>query len=283
MPESTVAGRFSQAAGASKNTVKRYFIEKLPLSVFASDVAIDRRRRLFFHQILAERGAAAAAGGAYFDLYGGRGTALTWADTFRDYLHGRGCPRAKSLWRFAAAVRKGTKHTWCAGPVALYACSRFSELVAVFAIWTSRSRSDPSALIRALHSAATYLPCDLEPELIALFEQNDVATDRLALDAIQAYEADGDIQDFASAKREYHRRLHARQIWMLEAALDSELDDAWNIVNTDFAGIRDLWTDEVLSVALAVAEAPQVSLHHKRATILCALAKWVRNELRIVA
>ena len=138
-------------------------------------------------------------------------------------------------------------------------------------------------LIRALHSATTALPSDDQSDLIDLYEQRDVSADPVALDAIRAYVSDGDIQDFESARREYYRRLQARELWALEAPLASELNEAWEELVATPTVVRDLWSDEILSVALAVADAPLVGVRHKRSTILRMLATWLRRTVQRAA
>jgi hypothetical protein len=219
-------------------------------------------------------------GQAYCELFKPRAepeAAIVWADTFRDYVSGRSSPRSATLWRFAAAARAAdTRNVWCAGPLALFACSRFTDCVRILAIWRLETGRDIAEFVGTIGAALAHLPSDDEPDLVALFESSRAELlDPVTKDAIQAYVADGDISDFASAKRQYERRRRARQTWTLDEGTSRELDNAWERAQSD--PVDELWSDETLGIALAVAEAPLLPLPQKSTTVLSMLARWARS------
>jgi hypothetical protein len=98
-----------------------------PRKKFAAEHA---RCASFFRENFSRHGTAAKVGRAYAELIPG-GDATAMADTFRDYRLGKRLPQ-QLAWDVARAIRAGTEFKWCAGPVMLFACSAFTELVWLF-------------------------------------------------------------------------------------------------------------------------------------------------------
>lgn len=112
----------------------------------------DSRIAAFFYDNFNQYGTAAAVADAYVELFPQYDYKST-ADTFRDYVNGTTRVRLPKAWDMARAIRKGTQHDWCAGPVMLYACSEFNDLVKVLYSWGLRSAPELRDLIDSLPHA----------------------------------------------------------------------------------------------------------------------------------
>jgi len=106
-------------------------------------------RRVFFAEVFAGRGTPTAVAKLYVQIWG-KGTVKGLAEQFSGYLVGTTeSPRSESLWKLAAALRV-FGHSWCAGPVVLYACSKFRDFVCSLYSWQFDSGLDLSHLIHVL-------------------------------------------------------------------------------------------------------------------------------------
>lgn len=230
-------------------------------------------RVAFFQRVLGERGAPAAVGKAYADVNGGQ--AISWAHAFRKYLKGTVEPRSGSIWRFAAAVREGTPHAWCAGPVALFACTQLTDMIAVFSLWRSSTGEDLSRFVSTLPYVLVPLPSDAYPDLISLYGlRGRSLKSPVVSEAISAYIDDGDIESLEAAKKAYGERLRARTTWTLDDRCAKQLDGAWAAVES---GARLPWNDDELAKALAIAESRFIEIGQKHRLIFGILLNWART------
>jgi len=226
----------------------------------------------FFEHVLGDRGAPAAVGKAY--AAANNGQAISWAHAFRKYLKGTVEPRSGSIWRFAAAVRKGTPHVWCAGPVALSACAQLTDLIAVFSLWRTKTSEDLSRFISVLPYVLISLPSDAYPDLISIYAlRGRSLKSPLVSEAIRAYIDDGDIESLEGAKKDYGQRQRARAVWTLDDRCAMQLDSAWAAVES---GARLPWDDDELAKALAIAESGSIKFTQKRRLIFGILLNWAR-------
>jgi hypothetical protein len=240
------------------------------------DEVSELRLKAFLDEIFLERGVAAAAGVAAARIEQ-TGSPEIWAKTFRKYHQGEVVPRSSSIWTMARSVRVGTRHTWCSGPIALECAGHYFDLICVLALWQRKTSVGLENLIESLERATALLPIDLVPELKDLFDlpESELRQSEYA-DYLNVFVKRGDIASVDSAYAEVVARRTARSEWILEPEAYAELDEAWSEVCR--GSVDDLWRDDDLQVALAIAGQKQIGSISKRQKVLAILSVWAARK-----